>query len=689
IPEEHGSLYLDLVHSQIGAHTHQNIAFVRTAISLGIKARIVKSDIHTFAEVYIPSEGAGWLRIDLGGWSDPMKMDLRPLAHVRHTPFHNDNLPQPAQYQESYQKKEQRLVEALNHQGIRPQISNRSVSSSNPYSTRENEDGRIAKEFNQFIQELSSDRELNDPLATMLHSGTEDTESVFLRILRLLPAKMREVEKRAVSGLKMDRLAFMLRRPMGFVVEKKLPNLRKSAVGILVDASTSQKRIKQELDFTVAAVGTNFRKLKEESRKNFFYDLSYFTDQVYPPIVGFDETVTEEENRERLVDMANQIPSGGTDILEAMRQKLKDFLQSPGARKATIKYLIVLTDGDDEKAIIRGRATPEFKALLDLYREAGIDLVFIGIGPGAKDVEALCEPGQHYVKIKDNRPMDIAEAIAKVVEFKLLGDGVLRQGDITDFLRIGPVKSRVKSDNVSGTHNPVPGLIASVLFFLALGFLPGFAKPLLAAPLTHPSTSWRDLTLQTQNEILESVSNPTDAIQIVKRVSARILEGAKSPVSQEDEIEFVSRCLGDSASQPSMRPNPMVLVVPADQVDSNVAALKMVLESVQSSERKVEILFVGNEEFQPVWNGFEHVKATKVTLPKRNGKFDFHELMESQDLSGYSVVVFGREESWSFANVKREVLEVILRLQGDKLSKQTLSLLEEDKETIKVISSYQ
>ncbi|MBI3013263.1 MAG: hypothetical protein HYY63_06530 [Elusimicrobia bacterium] len=211
----------------------------------------------------------------------------------------------------------------------------------------------------------------------------------------------------------------------------------------------------------------------------------------------------------------------------------------------------------------------------------------------------------------------------------------------------------------------------------------------MAAPLTHPSTSWRDLTLQTQNEILESVSNPTDAIQIVKRVSARILEGAKSPVSQEDEIEFVSRCLGDSASQPSMRPNPMVLVVPADQVDSNVAALKMVLESVQSSERKVEILFVGNEEFQPVWNGFEHVKATKVTLPKRNGKFDFHELMESQDLSGYSVVVFGREESWSFANVKREVLEVILRLQGDKLSKQTLSLLEEDKETIKVISSYQ
>ena len=64
IPTGQGSIYLDLALSRKGVCRHRAFAFLVTAQSLGIPARMVLNEAHAWVEV---GDGALWRRIDLGG----------------------------------------------------------------------------------------------------------------------------------------------------------------------------------------------------------------------------------------------------------------------------------------------------------------------------------------------------------------------------------------------------------------------------------------------------------------------------------------------------------------------------------------------------------------------------------------------------------------------------------------------
>jgi transglutaminase-like putative cysteine protease len=63
-PRPRGSVYLDLALSKKGVCRHRAYAFLITAQSLGIPARLVENETHAWVEVH---DGTLWRRIDLGG----------------------------------------------------------------------------------------------------------------------------------------------------------------------------------------------------------------------------------------------------------------------------------------------------------------------------------------------------------------------------------------------------------------------------------------------------------------------------------------------------------------------------------------------------------------------------------------------------------------------------------------------
>jgi hypothetical protein len=87
-------LYVTLVRKRLGVCRHRSIAFVITARSLGIRARLVTNEAHAFVEVYWPR--SGWRRIDLGGASNEMDVN-RGGSSRAHDPG-IDVLPQPPNF---------------------------------------------------------------------------------------------------------------------------------------------------------------------------------------------------------------------------------------------------------------------------------------------------------------------------------------------------------------------------------------------------------------------------------------------------------------------------------------------------------------------------------------------------------------------------------------------------------------
>ena len=63
-PRGRGSVYLDLALSKKGVCRHRSFAFMVTAQSLGIPARMILNEAHAWVEVH---DGSLWRRIDLGG----------------------------------------------------------------------------------------------------------------------------------------------------------------------------------------------------------------------------------------------------------------------------------------------------------------------------------------------------------------------------------------------------------------------------------------------------------------------------------------------------------------------------------------------------------------------------------------------------------------------------------------------
>ncbi|MCA9521267.1 MAG: hypothetical protein KC609_09850 [Myxococcales bacterium] len=93
-------LYTALTKSRLGVCRHRTYAFMITALSLGIPARYVSNEAHVFAEVYLPGDRLGWLRVDLGGGADGLRVHNSDNK-VAHRPG-NDVLPRPQRYRGTY-----------------------------------------------------------------------------------------------------------------------------------------------------------------------------------------------------------------------------------------------------------------------------------------------------------------------------------------------------------------------------------------------------------------------------------------------------------------------------------------------------------------------------------------------------------------------------------------------------------
>jgi hypothetical protein len=98
-PQNTGDLYLDLVRGSKGLCRHRAYGFVVTAHALGIPARFVQNEAHSWVEVKL--EGSGFLRIDLGGAAHGLTAhNLRDQPS--YIPAQPDTLPRPETYRQSY-----------------------------------------------------------------------------------------------------------------------------------------------------------------------------------------------------------------------------------------------------------------------------------------------------------------------------------------------------------------------------------------------------------------------------------------------------------------------------------------------------------------------------------------------------------------------------------------------------------
>jgi transglutaminase-like putative cysteine protease len=98
-PPDSGDIYLDLARAQKGICRHRAYAFVVTAQALGIPARFVQNEAHSWVEVKLAR--SGWMRIDLGGAAHGLTAhgaNDRPLYQASEP----DPLPRPPVYEASY-----------------------------------------------------------------------------------------------------------------------------------------------------------------------------------------------------------------------------------------------------------------------------------------------------------------------------------------------------------------------------------------------------------------------------------------------------------------------------------------------------------------------------------------------------------------------------------------------------------
>lgn len=97
--ENSGDLYLDLCRGEKGLCRHRAYGFVVTARGLGIAARFVQNEAHSWVEVALPD--TGYMRIDLGGATHGLT--AHDMAERQsYVPAQPDALPRPDAYRQSY-----------------------------------------------------------------------------------------------------------------------------------------------------------------------------------------------------------------------------------------------------------------------------------------------------------------------------------------------------------------------------------------------------------------------------------------------------------------------------------------------------------------------------------------------------------------------------------------------------------
>jgi hypothetical protein len=98
-PANTGDLYLDLCTGLKGLCRHRAYGFVVTARGLGIAARFVQNEAHSWVEVELPD--VGYMRIDLGGATHGLTAH-GAAERQSYVPAQPDSLPRPEAYRQAY-----------------------------------------------------------------------------------------------------------------------------------------------------------------------------------------------------------------------------------------------------------------------------------------------------------------------------------------------------------------------------------------------------------------------------------------------------------------------------------------------------------------------------------------------------------------------------------------------------------
>ncbi len=180
-PQNSGDLFVDLVRSKKGICRHRAYGFTLLAQALGLHARFVRNEAHSWVEVGFPkanpsdtnrsssgqSQGMEapsieWRRIDLGGALD----GLRPsgLQHIpRYVPALADPFPQPQTYLADMERRQRQ---------VRRAGANAPITHPNP-TTRPN-DRALPNEASSFDRTLTATTQKGTPEATTPQTTTQE-----------------------------------------------------------------------------------------------------------------------------------------------------------------------------------------------------------------------------------------------------------------------------------------------------------------------------------------------------------------------------------------------------------------------------------------------------------------------------------------------------------------------------------
>jgi hypothetical protein len=113
-PWNTGDVYSDLVRGLKGVCRHRAYGFAITAQALGVPARLLQNEAHSWVEVKLP--GLGWMRIDLGGAAQ--RVEARGVRDKSaYWPVWPDELPRPKRFEEAYRAATQIEDSALSTRG--------------------------------------------------------------------------------------------------------------------------------------------------------------------------------------------------------------------------------------------------------------------------------------------------------------------------------------------------------------------------------------------------------------------------------------------------------------------------------------------------------------------------------------------------------------------------------------------
>lgn len=297
---------------------------------------------------------------------------------------------------------------------------------------------RLRKELDAKVKRLAASGNLDAIYDRMIIGGQGESEAIFGRLLAAIRAGKKTVEIHSDSGLEIDVEAVATGSNQPFVHREDIDTLEPQAVMVLMDFSASLEPMKDAIGYAVRTFGDNFRDLMAELPDEFFFDMTYYQNTP-TTVMHMGQYISKEEWKQRAVAMHHMIGTGGNDMLTALTQKYEAFVSDktdPRVRRAKKKTLILLTDAQDMAVDnIAMEQSVALRNTLRAFHTLGVEVFVVGYGE-SEMIKVFNHQGEHYIQTNPQRPYDIAEVIAKIIEFRALKGGRIPNGDIAAFFGI-------------------------------------------------------------------------------------------------------------------------------------------------------------------------------------------------------------------------------------------------------------